>query len=302
MLKKILIVVILLLGFKGVGAEELEKESFLYTQDFEKTDPVKVWTLSKHKLTIDFKGLTEEKAYSGKNSFKLDVTFHESCYFYWYIPIKVPAEGKLNFSARIFLGEETTGRAALGAGVTCPAGSGCWRFDYGEKGEWKLIEKDLVKFSQVLVKTIIRGGWAVGKENVGVYVNRIGIFLYGKKGERIVVYVDDIKIEGEIPTEEAYEEDIEKRWTPAKERISEKISLWEKTLEEKENKIASFTNLSPESEKMKKDAEAKIASLKKKVERIKKKGSIPLREQKEIDLSLENLTNMLSKIKLSPIL
>ena len=172
------------------------------------------------------------------------------------MPKKVPAEGKLKFSGHIFVGEETTGSAGLGANVYFPptTHSGYPISEYVEKGEWKPIEGDLVKSGKYLANIATsRYICGVTEENVGIDIDKIGIFLRGKKGKRVVVYVDDIKIEGEVPTEEAYKGEIQRRWAPAKERFIEKINSWEKALEEREKEISSLTNLSSEAEKMKKE-------------------------------------------------
>ena len=129
MLRKISLVVgsivFLLSSFKAVKAEDLKLQPYLYTQDFEgTTDPVQVIGGGYGKYTINFKGLTEEKSFSGKKCFKLDLTFQDGgSYVFWSAPIpRVPAEGKLQFSGHIFLGEETTGgaNASLGTNYDFP--------------------------------------------------------------------------------------------------------------------------------------------------------------------------------------
>jgi len=57
---------------------------YSYKQDFEKEDPFKIWT-SKGKYKINYQGVSQEKALSGSNSFKIDVTFEESGYLYFQI-------------------------------------------------------------------------------------------------------------------------------------------------------------------------------------------------------------------------
>ena len=68
-----------------MAAPQLEK--FSYVQDFETEDPVAFWaTNGEHE--VHFKGLREEQAFSGKKSFKLDVTLKSPGYryYYWKIP------------------------------------------------------------------------------------------------------------------------------------------------------------------------------------------------------------------------
>lgn len=284
-------------------AAELEKRPYHYTQNFEgKTHPVKFWCC-KGKYKINFAGLTEEKSFSGKKSFKLDVTFEDGGYFYWNIrlPKVVPAEGKLKFSGRIYVGKETTGgKAGLGVNVYYPptSYSGCSRFASGKKGKWKLIEGDIVKYGQegrrnVMAKYV----WNATERNVGVYLDRVGLFLTGAKGKRVVVYIDDIKVEGEVPTEQAYKEEINKRWAEAGQKFNEKINLWNTLLRQRREELKTLANLSPEAEQIKKAVEEKVTFLEKKVEKIKKKGLIPLSEQKEIDSFLEQLKKITKNIE-----
>lgn len=286
---------------KGVTAEDKKSQTqpFLYTQDFEEIDSVS-FQVSDGEYTVNFKGLTEEKAYSGKKSFKLDVTFKKGSFFYWEIPIRIPAEGRLQFSGRLLLGEETTGRVGLGANVIFPptTHSGLNSFSIHTKEDWQLIrEEDIAKWSKKLAHAVFPLAWEANEENVGVYVYSIGLFLWGREGQRVVVYVDDIKIEGEVPGEEDYKEEINRRWSPAKAKIDEKICSWEKALDEIEDSLTALINLSPESEKTKNEVEQKTNSLRAKVEEIKKKGFINLSEQKEIDTILEQLKDIISNIK-----
>ncbi|MDZ4200235.1 MAG: hypothetical protein U1E27_13235, partial [Kiritimatiellia bacterium] len=51
-------------------------------------------------------------------------------------------------------------------------------------------------------------------EHLGRVVDRIGLFLVGKPGDRVVVYVDDLRITGTVPTREAYARQTEARWAP----------------------------------------------------------------------------------------
>lgn len=301
-------VIFFLLTLKPMQSAQLKLKAFLYTQDFEEIDPFKFWTTNGD-YTENFKGLTEEKFVSGKKSFKLDVTFGEKGhYFYWGIPIKVPAEGNLKFSGHIYLGEETTGgTAGLGPNVlisSAPyeyASSGCGPFEKGKKGEWKLIEGDLVDFGKKVADAQISGGpawlWGAKRENVGVYIDRIGLFIYGKKGERMVVYVDEIKIEGEVPGEEAYKETLKERWTPVKERFGEKISYWLKALSASEAELKTLNNLSAEANELKKEVERKLSSLNKTVEKAEKSGYITNGKQKEIDEFLGQFKNIVFNIK-----
>jgi len=315
MLRKILVVagsiVFLLSSFKAVKAEDLKMRPYLYTQGFEgETDPVQAISGGDGTYTVNFKGLTEEKSFSGKKSFKLDVTFQSGSSIFWSVPIPggVPAEGKLRFSGHILLGEETAVGASAGLGLnydyppTSQSVSGAFNIILeSAKGEWKLVEGDAIKMGTGTIPWLMGRSawpWPATEEDIGVYAVGGGLFLYGGKGERIVVYIDDLKLEGTVPTEDTYREAIKKKWIPLNEKRAEKISSLEKALQESEKELDSLTNLSPGSDKVK-EARIKegIASFKAKIENAKKTGFINLAEQREIDSFLEQLKNTINNIK-----
>jgi len=279
----------------SLNASGSEMKPFLYTQDFEESDPVIFSESDGKKYTANFNGITEEKAFSGKKSYKLDIILDEGGYAYWHIPISVPAEGKLKFSGRMLVGEETTGRAGLGANISfLPTGhcaTGPFVKHETATKEWKLVEANIVSFAKSAADNVTKQYvWEARGENVGSYMLRISFLLTGAAGKKVVVYFDDIKIEGEVPSEEAYQAEIKKRWAPVKEKSEMKISSWEKILAEREKEIASLTNLSPEAEVVKKKSEEKISEAKKKLTRIKRKGFILNSEQKEMAIIFEELS------------
>ena len=67
----------------------------------------------------------------------------------------------------------------------------------------------------------------------------------------IVLYLDDIRIEGEVPSKTDYQKEIKRRWAPYMEKVREKTVSMEKALEEARGKLDALTNLSETAEKMK---------------------------------------------------
>ncbi len=93
---------------------EAQTEAFEYFQGFETdADPLQFWTSYDKKYTINFKGPTTEKARSGKQSFKLDITFEETSRFLWHIPIRLHGPEQVLRSDR--------GRVEDGRGGLCQA-------------------------------------------------------------------------------------------------------------------------------------------------------------------------------------
>lgn len=269
-------------GVKDVKAEEtkLEMRPFLYEQGFEEKDPVKFWG-SNAKYTVNFKGLTEEKAFSGKKSFKLDVTLHgDNNYYYWQIPVALtPAEGNLGLSAHILLGKETRGIIKLGVNLRYPTvpTSGAPRSPTKFRGpttEWKLVEMDIGGGNDR--NLMVKRYWGMEGKNIGSYVDKIGIYIVG--GKRIVLYLDDIKLEGDIPTEASYKQEIKRRWAPYVQKFNELIASWEKAVREGENTVE------PDSQK-----EKDLMRFKKEIAEIKKKGNLSPKKYDEMNFMLGRL-------------
>ena len=95
--------------------QELPTKPFLYQEGFEEKDPSQLLR-ERGAYTLNFKGLTEEKAWAGKKSLKIDVTFQEDANVSWMIAMDVPLEGELAFTARVLLGKETTRRGGVTIG------------------------------------------------------------------------------------------------------------------------------------------------------------------------------------------
>ncbi|MDD4018925.1 MAG: hypothetical protein PHV28_13395, partial [Kiritimatiellae bacterium] len=206
----------------------LKQAPFERRFDFEDgADPVVAWA-SNASYTVSFKGITEEQAFSGKRAFKLDMTFRSGSYVYWSIPVRAVAEGSLRVSASMRIGEGSTGRAGVGANVLCmPTGhSGCGSYlieSMGTtRGEWVRRETDLVAQAKDVAASIARKYVALADgSNVGAVLDRIGLFIGGKAGDRVVVYLDDIRMEGSVPSEADYAEQVAVRWAPVAVRRQE---------------------------------------------------------------------------------
>ena len=285
----------LLVGLQQASAlnsEKGETEPFLYSQDFESgTDPVRFWTGYKKKYTVNFKGITDERARSGKRSFKLDVTFDETSRFLWQIPMKkqVPVGGTLGFSGHMLLGEGTTGRATLGVSFRFPPTShgGCTSphaFYESTQGKWQSFEGDCVRRSRQVADNITDTFTAgIRGEHVGAFLERIILDLRGEAGQRIVLYVDDLHLSGDVPTEAAFRDEINRRWAPAKQTLDASISSWQGALEEAGTKLASLNGLSKRADAMRREMLAETRRLKAKLDAIKKRGFLAHSEPSEFD-------------------
>jgi hypothetical protein len=255
LLAALLVNLVLMGRISAKDAYELPTEPFSYHEDFEGKDPMQFW-VSNGEHEIHFKGITDEKAFSGTKSFKLDVTLKKGSYHYWSAPVKVPCQGKLKFSGRIWVEEPTSGRVGLGANFAFPPThhSGCGAFDsFGGPTEgWRLQQSDLVPLGAADADSVIRRHTSGPTgQNVVVYLDRWGLFISGGQGKRVVVYVDDIKIEGEVPKAADYETEAQRRWQPAQQAFQKRLEAWRSELLSALDEIKTLGQLPPIAQRMK---------------------------------------------------
>ncbi len=238
----------LLLAAGACLAQDLPLRDFSYHEGFEAgEDPVRFW-VSNGEYEVNFKGVTDERAFEGQRSFKLDVTLNSGSYFYWDAPVRVPAEGDLHFSARLLVAEGNTANAGIGVNWTYPPTrhSGCGAFEsYDEPSEeWRLIEADLDEMAPGRAQGVL-GKWVEGADasQVGIYVDRWGIFVRGTPGKRAVIYVDDVRIEGQTVEEEAYQAAIAQRWQPFADGWARRVEGWRAQLAAAEQQMADLPEL-----------------------------------------------------------
>lgn len=269
-------------------------EKFSYTANFEEKDPVTFWSGSRD-YTVNFKGLTDEKSTEGKKCFKLDVTFGSASEMYWDIrmPASVPAEGSLKFTGNVFLGEGTTAsRVDVGAAYTYPpstvAGACIPVYKVATKEKWLPIQGDLAAVG----RTINLGAWTFGNpavSNVGAYMTNICLHFFGNKGDRVVIYVDDFKVDGEVPSSVEYAKEALVRWQPIKARVNAKVGEWESALTQYSKDIEGITAKTEAAEKVKKEALEKISGLRARVKAAGTRGAVSIRDQRQIDDDIKSI-------------
>jgi len=291
--------------------EELAPFSYHETFEGEK-DPVGFW-VSDGTYTVNFKGLTDEKAYSGKKAFKLDVEFKTGSYFYWALPLptRVPAEGELSFSGHILVGDETTGQVGLGLNVVLPptphSRSRALECLGPTQGEWVAIKSDVVTYAGSLADSAMRELWRGTASDVGIYVDLVGLLLYGSPGQRVVVYVDDISLEGNVPQERKYQEAIHTRWAEYTKMTNERLASWEKaltnwelTLTEAEQEINEGTKEGDATKgafTLLESARREIAAIQLKIGDIRNRGYMQRSEPEEFEKALARLGFILDKAR-----
>ena len=227
--------VLCLLPTARLLAAPLPLQPYSYHEGFEGEAPqVDLWAKNGD-AKVNFLGPSEELACEGKRSLKLDATLLGGSFHYWGVKVRVPCAGKLKLSARVFVAEGNTATVGFGTNMVFPptTHSGCTPERSFDKptGKWELVEADLVTTGQRMASTVM-GANTMGTvgEDVGAYLDCWSLFIIGGEGTRAVVYVDDVKIEGEVPTEKDYQTDIEGRWTAARERFAKRTAAWQQRL------------------------------------------------------------------------
>ena len=281
-------------------------EPFHYSQGFEDgANPVQFWTSYGKKYTVNAKGVTEEKACSGERSFKLDVTFDETSRFLWQIRMarQVPAAGRLTFSGRMLAGEGTTGKVTLGVSFRFPPTkhSGCTSpntFYQSTNGQWQTIESDIVSRGRACARSIMKQFTpTVRGEHVSPFLERIMLDLRGEAGQRVVLYVDDLKVTGEVPAEQAYREEMAKRWAPAKQAFDDVIASREAQLEASDRKFRSHADLQPTAAAMRQALFDTLRDLRTRITDIKRRGYFDRSEGPELDAFVSRLRHALPNLQ-----
>lgn len=219
----------------GVAAE-FALRPFRYHEGFEGAVPKVVSWASNGESVVNTIEATDEQAYEGARSLKFDVSLEDGSYHYWGVPVSVPCEGRLRMTARVLVAPESTATVGFGTNMTYPPSShtGCApvkRFAKPTDG-WQLIEADLVDIgTNGKTRVLARHTVNVNGEDAGAALDRWAIFVYGGKGKRAVVYVDDIRIEGEVPSSEEYKAALAKRFAAAQTRFRARLTGWRAQLE-----------------------------------------------------------------------
>ena len=229
------LVVLCLLPTVKLPAAPLSLQPYSYHEGFEGEAPqVELWAKNGD-ATVNFLGPSDEQAYEGKRSLKLDVTIQGGSYHYWGVKVRVPCAGKVKLSARVFVADGTTAQVGFGTNMVFPptTHSGCTpeRSFAKPTGKWELVEADLVASGQRMARDVMSAvTMGTTAADVGAYLDYWSLFIIGGEGTRAIVYVDDVKIEGEVPAEKDYQADIQTRWTAAGEKFAKRITGWQQRL------------------------------------------------------------------------
>ena len=287
-----------------VDSKILNTTPFSWQYDFEDGSKLfKAWA-NNGKYTVNKAGITDEQAASGKHSYKLDITFDTASYVYWGLPVDVTAEGTLRLSASMRIGKGSTGRAGIGANLQFPpsrhSGCGPYVIEYMQttKNEWVRRETDLAPKALDTVKSIANKYVAFADgENLGRKIDRIGLFLRGKKGERVVVYVDDIQLKGDVPPPDEYAKEIATRWAPVPIRRQAAFNRFHKLLDATLKDVEGIEFNSPGITLYAQRVAQKIPVLRKRVAAMEKNPDLNASELSSLTYAVNAMANVRNSLQ-----
>ena len=287
-----------------LGANELPLRTFAYHEGFEgNTVPLKMTRWGpKVDYTINFQGITEERAYTGKKSYKLDITFHNEGGLFFELPaLGIPAEGTLRLTARIFVARQSSVAGGWSFRVAFPptAVSVLKTFDlsWPTDPKWKQVDLDLVNFAATkAAQHVPRQFSGASTDSVGAVAQNFVFSVYGHpgalrqghSGERVIVYFDDIRIEGETPDRAEYRQDITHRWQPVIDRMQAKIAAWQDVCNDLDKEAAGLSDLSVTEERLKTAILDAVVSTRRAAAQVMRDSILPSSRVKQITKTLKH--------------
>ncbi len=172
------------------NADEPAQRRVLLSEDFEGKGLLQYWT-SNGTYKLNFAGPSDEKAASGKRSFKIDITFEKDCsYNYWQVPVPlmVPCYGQPEVTGKLLVEH---GTARLG-------------FAWADPGD-RVIGATSGMLTPGFKVRSLPSGWSewssssAGRPESGRYINTVVVFVDPDTEGHTVVYVDDLKVEAALP-------------------------------------------------------------------------------------------------------
>ncbi|MDP7396455.1 MAG: hypothetical protein QGF67_11610 [Lentisphaeria bacterium] len=181
----------LLVAPAALSAAEIEdtpaaqaERRVVYKEGFEGDGRMAVW-VGDGGYKVNFAGPTDERAATGKQSFKIDVTWEDDCtYIYWWAGGGIPLHGNPVVHGKLYV---ERGQAWLGHAYAVP--------EQGAKGH-KVVGVDVRSLGN---------GWtewrssAIGTPGEAAYMQGVAVYIQPDKERRTVVYVDDLEVKAALP-------------------------------------------------------------------------------------------------------
>ena len=132
-------------------------------------------------FTVNFAGLSEERAFKGKSSFKIDITFKTGTSCYWKGPqFYIPLKGNPRVRGALYVQKGNAEKISIGYSLNAGAGDMC--------GSCRQVQQ-------------LPSGWIEWESNLEptVYdmdhVERVAVYIKGAPGERVVIFLDEFEVE-----------------------------------------------------------------------------------------------------------
>ncbi len=248
----------------------------LLHEDFESRDPIKLWMDYGKPCAVKYKGLTDEQSFSGKKSFKLDVTFQEDGRYLWSLPSPMPCEGA-TLSAHLLLGEESTAKMCVGTSFAFPPTPSkgfthAGRMFTSTQGKWALTAlPDLQRHANTTGdKMLHEYTGLLSREDIYPELEQVTIDVRAKRGDRLVLYLDDVSVETEASSGQTAVPNTADRYRPAIARYDAILQGLEKKVVKSKSIIAE-TQWSQVTQPLKKAMETQIAQIEDSIAEIRAK-------------------------------
>jgi len=188
---------------------------------------------SNGEFTINYLGFTNEKMFNGKKTFKIDITLENATYCNLQIPLekRIPATGNLQLSVNYFISNKNEGQIAFGCSYSYYPSSlnglvSSSKFSL-PSSRWNFTSVDITEKAPIAKNWIFeKYGDKLGIFNTGTYIDRAEIYLSGKKHQRIVLYISDLVISGDIPNITDYNKLINEKWNESQNLLENYLLIW----------------------------------------------------------------------------
>ncbi len=188
---------------------------------------MRFWT-SDNAYEVRFADVTDQRAASGKRSFKIDVLWKDCTYNYWQsAPLMIPYYGSPRITGKLYV---ERGSASLGYANAYPEAETSGNVSRGEQ-----TQKLPNGWTQWLAT-------ASGPPGGTQHVQSVALYLKPDSEGRTVVYVDDLQVEASLPDD--YQAQLQQRIAEATAAL--KASLQKQTSELRQQ----FDRLAAESDRL----------------------------------------------------